>query len=289
MKVLVLGSSGLLGQAVTRETSARGWKTVTAARSRADLAFDIDDANALDDALRQVAPDIVFNCAGLTDLGRCERDPGLAYRVNARPLSALAHWSETTGQTLIHVSTDHYFTIGGAAAHDERAPIRLVNEYARSKYAAEAFALTASRTLVLRTSIVGIRGWQQPSFAEWAIQAVLANAQVGLFTDAYTSSIDVGTFARAALDLALANVTGLLNLAAGEVYSKAQFVQEIAAQMGRRLDHATLTSVTAQDPPRAACLGLDTSKAAALLDYPLPTLSEVVQAVLKDHGERGNG
>lgn len=289
MKVLVLGSSGLLGQAATREVSSRGWTPITAARSQADLAFDIDDADALNEALRQVAPDIVFNCAGLTDLGRCERDPGLAYRVNARPLAILAGWSDSSGRTLIHVSTDHYYTTGDAAPHDEQAPIRLVNEYARSKYAAEAFALTASRALVLRTSIVGIRGWQQPSFAEWAIQAVLENAQVGLFTDAYTSSIDVGTFAKAALDLALGGVTGLLNLAAAEIYSKAQFVQEIAAQMGRRLDYATLTSVTAQDPPRAGCLGLDTSRARSLLDYPLPTLSEVVKAVLKDHGERGNG
>ena len=286
MKVFVIGSTGLLGQAVTTEVRSRGWAMVTAARSGADRALDIGDADALDRCLAEAGPDLLFNCAALTEFSQCEQDPGLAYRINARPLAAMAAWSQRTGGRLVHVSTDHYFVAGGAHPHREDDQVQLVNEYARSKYAAEAFALTAPRALVFRTSIVGIRGWQRESLAEWAIRSVLENAQVGLFTDAYTSSIDVGLFARAALDIALGPAAGLFNLAAGEVYSKAQFVQEIARQMGRRLDNATLIPLAAQRPARAGSLGLDVRRAQALLAYPLPALSQVVKAVLDEHTRR---
>lgn len=289
MKVLVIGSTGLLGQAVSTEVRSRGWPLVTAARSGTDLTLDIGDAVALDACLAEVLPDLLFNCAALTDFIQCERDPGLAYRINARPLASMATWSQRTGGRLLHVSTDHYFVVGGATPHREDDQVQLVNEYARSKYAAEAFALTASRALVFRTSIVGIRGWQRLSLAEWAIRSVLDSAPVGLFADAYTSSIDVGGFARAAIDIALGPAKGLFNLAASEVYSKAQFVQEIANQMGRRLDNAKLIPLSDGHPPRAGSLGLDVSRAQGLLKYPLPGLPDVVRAVLDEHGRRNAG
>lgn len=289
MKVFVIGSTGLLGQAVTAEVRRRNWLLVTAARSGADRMVDIADAAALDACLEEIRPDLLFNCAALTDFTNCEVDPGLAYRVNARPLACMARWSQQTSGRLVHVSTDHYFVAGGATPHREDDKVELVNEYARSKYAAEAFALTAPRALVLRTSIVGIRGWERPTLAEWAIQSVLDNAPVGLFKDAYTSSIDVGRFARAAIDIALGPASGLFNLAASEVYSKAQFVQEIANQLGRRLDNAILTQLTAQRPLRAGSLGLDVTRAQGLLKYSLPGLSLVVAAVLEEHARRNRG
>jgi dTDP-4-dehydrorhamnose reductase len=289
MKVLAIGSTGLLGQAVTAEIRTRKWALVTAARSGADWMLDIADPAALEACLEEVRPDFLFNCAALTDFAKCEQDPGLAYRVNARPLAYMARWSQQTGGRLVHVSTDHYFVTGGATPHREDDRVQLVNEYARSKYAAEAFALTAPRALVFRTSIVGMRGWERLSLAEWAIQSVLDNAPVGLFIDAYTSSIDVGGFARAAIDVALGPASGLFNLAANEVYSKAQFVQEIAAQLGRRLDNATLTQLTDQRPLRAGSLGLDVARVQGLLKYSLPGLPRVVAAVLEEHARRTRG
>lgn len=286
MRALVIGSTGLLGQALAAEVRSRGWTLVTAARSGADLILDIGDAAALAGSLDELDPDMLFNCAALTDFAICEQDPGLAYRINARAVAIMANWSLRARRRLIHVSTDHYFPSGGSTPHAEGDKVELINEYVRTKYAGEAFALTAPQSLAFRTSIVGIRGWERPSLAEWAIQAVLDNRPVRLFDDAFTSSIDVGAFARAAVDIALGPATGLFNLAAAEVYSKARFVQEIASQMGRCLDNATMVSVTEQMPRRAGSLGLDVSKAQRLLKYPLPRLQDVVRAVLDEFGRR---
>lgn len=286
MKVLLLGSTGLLGQAIAAEWRRRGHTILEAARRDAPIALDIADETALLETLAAQTPDIVVNGAALTDIDACERDPAAAWLVNARPLAFLASWSKQTGGRLVQVSTDHYYANGGDTAHDEEAPVVLLNEYARTKYAGEAFALTAPQALVLRTSIVGIRGWKQPSFAEWAIDVAENDRPATLFADAWSSAIDVGTFARAALDMAEAGAAGRFNLAAGDVYTKEEFLREIASQLGVTLTAAVPGSVATLATCRASNLGLDVTRAEQLLGYRLPTRTEVVSAVLRQYRER---
>jgi len=288
MKLLLLGSTGLLGQAVCAEASARGWNVCGTARSDADCVLDIAHEAALQDMLSERKPDLVCNCAGLVEVQHCEDDPGLAYRVNARPLAILADWSRQTGHPLLHASTDHFFPEGGRHAHTEAEPVRLINEYARSKFAGEAFALTAPAALVLRTSIVGIRGRGAASFAEWAIESLLTKRPMTLFSDAWTSSIDVRSFAAAALDLVSIKARGLLNLAAGEPFSKEMFIRELGRQLGQELTFPTIGSVTELTPRRPGSLGLDVTRAEVKLGYKLPRLPEIVAAVLKQYSERAS-
>lgn len=286
MRIMILGASGLLGQAVVGEAVRRGHAPLAASRNAADCPLDLTDLTSLDDALARHAPDIVINCAALTDIQACEDDPGAAWRINARPLATLAAWSTRHRRPLVHVSTDHYFPTGDDRAHAEDSTVTLINEYARSKFAGEALALSAPGALVLRTSIVGIRGWTRPSFAEWVLDAVEADAPMTLFCDAYTSSIDVPTMARALFDLLAAGQCGLLNLAAREVYSKEQFIRETARQLGQPLSQATSGSVGALNPPRPQCLGLDVRRAEAILGYALPDLTAVVSSILNQREER---
>lgn len=285
MRLLLLGSTGLLGKAVAAEGRKHGFDVIEAARNAAPVKLDITDDPALQRTLDAVAPDLIVNCAALVDVRACEENPGLAYRVNARPASILAMWSGSTGTQLVQVSTDHFFPNGGSRPHGEDEPVTLVNEYARTKFAGEAFALTSPDALVLRTSIVGIRGWGAPTLAEWAIQTLQQRQQLTVFRDAYTSSLDVRSCAKAILDLARKQETGLLNVAAGEVYTKEAFVREVAQQLGIDSSHATVGSVEHLVPPRPASLGLDVTRAEALLGYRLPGLKSVVAEVVKQYGE----
>jgi dTDP-4-dehydrorhamnose reductase len=284
MKLLLLGSTGLLGPAIAAEASRRGHMVIGAARRGAELAVDIAEDAQLLAGLAKVESDAVINCAALTSVDDCERDPGLAYRLNARPLSLLAEWSRETGRPLLHTSTDHYFIGGGARSHDESEPVELVNEYARTKYAGEAFALTSPHSLVIRTAIVGIRGWPKPTLAEWAISAIEAGDELTVFDDAFTSCIDVSSLARASLDLLEQGATGLLNVASREVFTKGDLIREIARQMKVSLK-STPASVKDLRPPRPSSLGLDVSAAERRLGYHLPILEEVVTAVLKQYRE----
>jgi dTDP-4-dehydrorhamnose reductase len=285
--MIVTGSTGMLGAAWMRAANVRGLSAVGVARSNADFSIDLCDDMATACVLDEVEPSVVINCAAMTDVQACERDVGKAYATNARAVRTLAQHCQMRGIYLVQVSTDHFFTGDGAAKHDESVPVRLVNEYARAKFAAEGFALTCPGSLVLRTNVVGFRGWARPTFVEWAMRALDGGETIPLFDDVFTSSIDVGSFVSAALDLIARRASGLLNLASSEVSSKRAFIETLARAFGLSLAATTGGSVASMaGARRAESCGLDVLKAERLLGYRLPGLSEVVDALKAEHATR---
>lgn len=281
MKIAVLGATGLLGQALMRESAARGFAAMGIARSGTDIDVDVTCADALRTALDAIEPELVINAVADVNLARCEREPGAAYVVNAGVAATLADYCAANGTALLQISTDHYYTADGDRLHAEDAPVQLLNEYARTKYAGEAFALTHARSLVLRTNIVGFRGWRdRPTFVEWAIGALKAGDDMTLFDDFFTSSIDVPTFAAAALDLAQRGAQGVLNVAAREAASKAGFVLTLARELGLPTSRCRVVALpTLDNVRRAESLGLDVTRAENLLGYALPDTASVIRSL----------
>lgn len=284
MRALILGATGLLGQAMTAASNARGWESAGAARTRAQHTVDVSNLPALIGLVDEVRPDLVINCAALTDVARCEANPGTAYLINARPLAAVSSITRATDVRLVHISTDHYFVGDGSKPHGEGAPVQLVNEYARSKYAGEALALLDPGALVVRTNIVGHRGWAGcPTFAEWVIDTLERNSGIVRFTDSWTSSMHARDCAEAVLDLALGEVTGVVNIAAREVSTKDEFIRALGMELGAAEIRGGTGTVRALEPRRADSLGLDVSLAERLLGRRLPTLAETTRAVVSEH------
>lgn len=272
----------MLGQALMAESRERGWEVLGAARSGTDLLVDLMDWTHLSTSIKRISPRVVINAAGITDLAQCEDDPLAAWRINACAVGVMAEACRDLGCQLLQVSTDHYFTGDGAARHDEEAPVRLVNEYARSKFAGEAFARLCPQALVVRTNITGRRGLaSRPTFAEWLSSVVNQDAEVTLFDDFFTSTLDTENCAKGLLDLIDIGYRGLINLASSEVASKKEFAQALAAAMGRPLSRITVGSVKALQPPRAESLGLDVTVAEKLLGRSLPGLQQVVESLAK--------
>ena len=276
-RVLVLGSTGMLGQALMLETRMRGHEVVGAARQGAEIVCDLSDPDSCRNAFLKARQDLVINAAAITDFSLCERDPALAGAVNGVAPGTLARLSQQTNSRLIHVSTDHFFLDDGPKAHLECDPVTLVNNYARSKFAGEMNALKAPKSLVLRTNVVGLKGLRnQPSFANWVFDVVEGRVDATLFDDYFTSSIGVKAFSSFLFDAIEAGATGLLNLAAREVSSKFRFVEAVASATGSPLKNVKRLSVRSLPVARANSCGLDVSLAESLLGKRMPTLDEVV-------------
>ncbi len=279
MRTLILGSTGLLGRALCHEAEQRGFAAIGAARSGTDVNIDIGNNDDLAQLLQNVSPELVINAAANVDLAACEADPAAAFRINACPVELLARWSQMQGKPLVHISTDQFFDGDGDAKHDENANITLCNEYARSKYAAEAFALTAPMALVLRTSLAGFHP-DGRGFAHWVMDALHNHKPLTLFDDFFGSTIDAPAFAIALFDLVALEAKGRLNLASREVSSKKQFIHALAQAAGVTLDWAQTGSVATLKPCRARSLGLDVGKAETLLGRALPDRKEVCAALI---------
>lgn len=278
--VIVLGASGLLGQALMRECARRGRNAVGMSRRTGVDLTDLHSPQELGQVLQQHTPALVINATAITDLALCEREPLQARALHTRLPGVIAAWARDSGVPWVQVSTDHYHVGPNNVLNDEDAPVVLLNEYARTKHAGEALALTSPQALVLRTNIVGRRGWpDEPSFAEWALQALLSGQPFAGYTDVWASSMEAGQCAEALLDLADQGTRGLLNVAARQSSSKAQFIGALAQALG--LDASGLQPQPRPEfgLPRANALGLDVRRAEVILGRSLPDSAEVARAL----------
>ncbi len=152
VRPLVIGAAGLVGRALTERLEELYPHTVSATRTEIDLA----DRWRLEAEIERVEPTVAINCAAISDVDLCERDPLLARRVNAEGPAHLAAACRNAGVRLIHVSTDYVFGGGKAGLeYDESEPPDPVNEYGRSKLMGEMAVLESLvDAVVLRVSFV---------------------------------------------------------------------------------------------------------------------------------------
>ena len=132
MRILILGSQGMLGRALAREFADQdltNW-------DRDHL--DITDEHAVAEHLPMLAPDLVVNAAAYTDVEKAEDEPEEADAVNGHAVGNLAVTCADINIPLLHVSTDYVFDgkkESGYVENDE--PRNALSAYGRSKLLGE--------------------------------------------------------------------------------------------------------------------------------------------------------
>lgn len=275
----------MLGQELTRYFSSIGNEVIGVARKNADYNFDILDDEKLLGCVKNENPDIIINTVAIVNLNNCEMDKGKAYLINSRPAGIISNYCFENDIYFVQISTDHYYTGDNDKKHSETDSIYLLNEYARTKYLAESLTLTNPHALVIRTNIVGFRGWENDTFVEWALNSLKSNEEINVFEDYYTSSIDIYNFSRILWDLINNKPSGIYNLASSEVASKKDFIFSLAESFDLSTSNCTPTKINNDELKRATSLGLDTKKIESYLGYKLPNLKEVTDSLKKHCGE----
>ena len=274
----------MLGQELTRYFSSLGNEVVGIARKNADYNFDISDDKRLLECFEIEKPNIIINTIAIVNLNNCETDKCNAYLVNSRPAGIISNYCHENNIYFVQISTDHYYTGDDDKKHSETDEIYLLNEYARTKYLAELLSLINPYALVIRTNIVGFRGWENETFVEWALCSLKSKVDINVFEDYYTSSIDVYNFSRILWDLISDKPSGIYNLASSEVSSKKDFIFSLADSFNLSTSTCTPTKINNDGLKRATSLGLNTEKIENYLGYKLPTLKEVTDS-LKEYYE----
>lgn len=173
---------------------------------------------------------------------------------------------------------------GGISRHSESDEISLLNEYARTKFAGEGFALTDPSSVVLRTNIVGFRHNQAPTFLEWAIGALKRKEKMTLFDDFYTSSIHVLQFAKIIFDVIKQRPNGIFNVASSTVASKKDFIIALSQTLFNTapVNYSVGSVKSLGTARRANSLGLDVTKIENFLGYAMPDLDQVMHSIKRE-------
>ncbi len=165
-KVLVLGATGMLGNAMLRvfatspghvaEGSARSAVGVRllpeALRGAVHTGVDVENFDALAALLARVRPQAVINCIGLVKQLAEAEDPLAALPINALLPHRLSRLCALAGARLVHVSTDCVFA-GSRGLYTEAEAPDAQDLYGRSKLLGEVTG--DAHAITLRTSIIG--------------------------------------------------------------------------------------------------------------------------------------
>ncbi len=247
MRILITGAAGMLGRDV--EAVARREAHQSVALARAEL--DIRDARAVLEAVAQVRPDVVINCAAWTDVDAAETEYRAALAVNGDAAEHVATAAAAVGAWVIHISTDYVFDGTQTRPYVESDPPSPVSGYGRSKLAGEravACAAGAAHTIVRTSWLFGINGHSFPKtilgLARERDQLRVVDDQVGCPT--YTGHLAVALVSLAA---AQRRPRGILHAAAAGQCSWYELAQEIVATSGASCQ---LSPCTTEEFPRPA-------------------------------------
>lgn len=280
---LVLGSTGMLGAAIVSYFTNNDVKVTGVARSGADVNFDILDFDKLTILIKRKKPKIIINCIAITDINSCEKNLDNAYLINSHLVAVLVDVCRNLGIYLVHISTDHFYINDTDKIHHENSPVVLINNYAKTKFAGEKFACSYSKSLVIRTNIVGFRNSKAHTFVEWILSSLKNRDDIVLFQDFYTSSIDVYNFSKILFEVINNRkkpIYGLVNISSSEVCSKEVFIKKIASVFNYRNNNFKIGSVTSiGGTRRAESLGLNVSKIERLLGIKMPTTDQVIDSL----------
>jgi dTDP-4-dehydrorhamnose reductase len=147
MHTVVLGSAGQLGRDLGKLLQDRVTRL-----TRAEL--DLLELDSIPKVLKQLAPDVVINCAAYNAVDKAESEPTAAFAVNAFAVRELAAFCRQANSTLVHFSTDYVFGLDESrrTPYQESDSPGPVSVYGLSKLAGEYFARAlCPRHFVIRT------------------------------------------------------------------------------------------------------------------------------------------
>jgi len=157
MKILLLGGSGILGSDC-REVLSMDFDVI----SPDEKDLDITIRDAVIDSLQQISPDIILNCAGISDVDRCEVDSLVIRKVNVDGPRNLAQGSARFKSRLVQISSDYVFNGRRVVPQPyfEDDQVDPISTYGKSKMESEvAVRENSPDYIILRTSwLYGLNG-----------------------------------------------------------------------------------------------------------------------------------
>lgn len=150
LRILISGQHGQVSLELQKHLKDLG-EVIVCAREQLDLTRP----EQIRQQVRTLRPDLIINAAAHTAVDQAEREPQLAFAINATAPKVFAEEALALGVPLIHYSTDYVFDGRKTAPYTESDRPNPLGVYGASKLAGEqAIGDVGGAHLILRTSWV---------------------------------------------------------------------------------------------------------------------------------------
>jgi dTDP-4-dehydrorhamnose reductase len=218
LKVLVLGSTGLIGHQVYNHLDARNEFDMFNIAYRKKLndgtvLCDIRQEENFLKTIKEFAPDIIINAIGIL-IDSANKDPENAIFINAYMPHRLKRFANEIGSKLIHISTDCVFS-GRKGNYTEIDEKDAYDTYGRTKALGE---ITDKPHLTLRTSVIGpeLKADGEELFHWFMTQ----KKQINGYTASIWSGVTTLELAKAVYWAIKSDITGLYHITNGMPINK---------------------------------------------------------------------
>ena len=293
MKVFVTGVGGQLGYDVVNELKKRGYEVVGSdildgTVSECEyIKLDITDAEEVEKAIIQVAPDVIIHCAAWTavDAAEDEENQQNVKAINVDGTQNIANVCKKIGAKIVYISTDYVFNGQGTEPWQpdckDYAPL---NVYGQSKLDGElAVANTLEKYFIVR--IAWVFGKNGKNFIKTMINVGKTHNEVRVVNDQIGTPTYTFDLARLLVDMVETEKYGYYHATnEGGYISWYDFTVEIYKQAGltTKISPVTTAEYGLSKATRPFNSRLDKSKLVEAGFKPLPTWQDAVARYVKE-------
>ena len=287
MKLLVLGGSGLIGNALLKnyknefDILTTFYKNHISIKNVRSFQYSFpNDLNNLRELLEKEKPDVLVNTMGYSNIDFCELNKSDTEMLHVEVTEKICKLCENIGTKQIFLSSDYVFD-GEKGNYSEDDVPNPVNYYGLSKLKAEQLILKNPINTVIRTSV--IYDWDyRARFFNSVIKNLQNNQEVNATTDVYNSVTFLDNLVESIFKVITLNQNGIFHVVDSACVNRFEFAEMIAKIF--RLDKNLIKMVSVQDEPKNiakrpknACL--NNSKAKKELGLNFNTIEEGVSRV----------
>src|SRR5579864_473539 len=273
MKVMILGATGLLGQALMREWSG----DQVAGLSSRDV--DIRDAEGIRDRLQQHRPDWIVVAAAYTDVDGCESNQDRAFSINRDGPVNVAKAAKEIGTKLVFLSSDYVFDGKKRTAYEADDARNPQSVYGRSKAEAEVQLLEVLPSCcIARTSwLFGMGG---KCFPDTILKLAATRPALDVVNDQRggpTYSVDL---ARAIIKLCRSGARGIVHTTNSGDCSWFEFAREIIKGAGLAAEVRPVSSQQMARPAPRPAYSVLSAKSLREYEIVMPTWQDALHRYL---------
>ena len=233
MKILLFGSHGQLGEALTQALNDLHELHLS---HRGDC--DLTITSQIEELIDFVKPDLIINAAAYTNVDEAENNHAETFAINAKAPEIIAKKSSILSIPMIHFSTDYVFDGLKGDIYIETDPTTPQSYYAKTKcMGEEAVSLNLKQHLIIRTS--WLYGNNTQNFVYKIIHQLLQNKPFNVVNDEWGSPTSVSFIAQSVLKIIpnlkneLFGTYHLTNFGNTSRYEFGSFIEEELIQLGK--------------------------------------------------------
>jgi dTDP-4-dehydrorhamnose reductase len=186
--------------------------------------LDITNIKNVDNVINEVQPDIILNCAAMTNVDLCEINEDDCYNVNFKSIN---NFKNSFNGLFIQLSTDYVFN-GQSGPYFENDNPDPLNIYGRSKLNSEILVKKLFKeNIILRTNIL-FSNKSNASFVSWVLNSLKNKKNISVIDDQFNNPISVEDCSKIIDILISKKCNGIFHAGTNKVISRYDFAKIIA-------------------------------------------------------------